>query len=534
MKMGVKMSDLRKKRGFKVIVCIIIQLFILNNICFAGALDEEKYKQKKTLSQDCPGEEIELAQANPVVTGYSGLSNQGYSAANTTEEKTDFGGVADALTDCDLSTKCSILQSAGANEAETAIALLGNGHKAEEVSSALIEAGYDAQKVNTFLGNTIKQEQNTAKNKKETVQIEAATHSSIEPQEQSSESIDVDTVQTNQQNASAAVSEVSQDISYQSLLDLGLTDAEIVAQLKAEGFSATDILKAATDLDRDMVGVANAMQEAGFSNADIVTAFITKAMDWTVDTTIDIVNCAVQSLAEILTGQGNVLSAIGLAYEVIVADIMQTGGVNIQDGQIMSSMNAIKDVAADHGVNLQGYNLTISDLEQLQGQAIVHLNGNHWAVVTDITGDTVTLMDNGTEVTMSKAEFISQWDGNTLISSKEKVNKTALTKQNMTAITGAGFFKRLKKKIKKTLRRMKDKYGSLSGMHILHGSSFFGMIAGVVALTAAVTCCFAFGLAAGASGLAISGYGLVDGSGAALLGAGSGLVSAFPGILTKN
>lgn len=121
------MSGLRKKAGFKVIVYIIIQLFILNNICFAGALDEEKYKQKKTLSQDCPGEEINLAQTTPVTTGYSGLANQEYSATNTTEEKTDFGGVIDALTDSDLSTKCDILKAAGVNEAEGATVLIGKG-----------------------------------------------------------------------------------------------------------------------------------------------------------------------------------------------------------------------------------------------------------------------------------------------------------------------------------------------------------------------------------------------------------------------
>jgi len=148
------MSNLGKKIEFKVIVCVIIQLFILNNICFAGALDEEKYKQEKTLSQDCPGEDIKPAQATPATTGYSGLSTQGYNSSSA-EQTVDYGSVADNLTDCDLSTKCSILQSAGANEAETATTLIGKGHDPEDVKNVMVDASFDAQKTGEFLDSII-------------------------------------------------------------------------------------------------------------------------------------------------------------------------------------------------------------------------------------------------------------------------------------------------------------------------------------------------------------------------------------------
>ena len=350
------------------------------------------------------------------------MSNQGYSSTNTTEEKIDFGGVVGALTDCDLSTKCGILKAAGANEAEAATALLGKGHKAEEIASELGEAGYDTQKVNAFLDNIIKHEQVTAQSEQETLNIPALVLTSNQEQ-------------GNQETF--LVQDVVQDISYQSLLDSGLTDAEIVAQLKAEGMSATDILKAATDLDRDMIDIANAMQEAGFSNADIVTAYIAKAMDWAVDATVNVVNCAVQALAAILSGENDIGGAIlDLAYDVIVTDIMQSGEVNIQDGDIMSSMLAIKQVAAEHGVEFNGYNLSLSDLEGLNGLAIVHLDGNHWVTVTNIEGDTVTVMDNGKEVTMSLDEFNSRWDGNSLVVDGQQFDQNKLLDPQMRDIRG--------------------------------------------------------------------------------------------------
>ncbi|MBU1043459.1 MAG: hypothetical protein KJ915_03560 [Candidatus Omnitrophica bacterium] len=184
-----------------------------------------------------------------------------------------------------------------------------------------------------------------------------------------------------------------------------------------------------------MTSVAGAMQQAGFSNVEIAQAYIAKATDWAADTTVDVVNCAVQSLAEVLSGQGNLGSTVQLAYEVIVSDIMQTGSVNIQGGQIMSSMNSIKDIAAEHGVQLQGANGSIADLANTQGAAIVHLDNNHWVTVTSVNADNVTVMDNGKEVTMTKSELQSRWDGNML--TQGATSATVLTGNQMVNILGA-------------------------------------------------------------------------------------------------
>jgi hypothetical protein len=222
---------------------------------------------------------------------------------------------------------------------------------------------------------------------------------------------------------------------YASMAGQGMPDNEIVNVLKEQGATSTDILKAATQAGSDMNEVANAMKEAGYSNKEIAQAYISKAMDWTAETTVDVVNCAAQSLAEMLSGQGNIVSTVELAYEVIASDIMQSGKVNIQDGQIMSSMSAIKDVAAEHGIELEGVNATITDLKNISGSSIAHLDNNHWVTVTEVKADAVTVIDNGKEVTMTKAEFASRWDGNLLTQDKSKGK--ILDAQQMLKIFGA-------------------------------------------------------------------------------------------------
>jgi len=149
------MKSLRKRKEIRILIVLIIQFFLLNSICLAGMADE-KYIAKENLADESvsSSEETQLSQAAPAVTGYSGLSTQGYNSSSA-EQTVDYGSVADNLSDCDLSTQCSILKAAGATESETATALLSNGHDSSEVKGAMLEAGFDPQKTGIFLDNTI-------------------------------------------------------------------------------------------------------------------------------------------------------------------------------------------------------------------------------------------------------------------------------------------------------------------------------------------------------------------------------------------
>ncbi len=346
----------------------------------------------------------------------------------------------------------------------------------------LIEAGYDNAQVKNYLGNLISKKQqgldtsNALEYKSKQKSLVKAS-SSLKAElaagqgadnvssktEESAEMVNPSTMLKELVQADASVNSVKtnvvesfdsqatnveeskieiSEVTYASLAEQGMSVVGIVTALKEQGLTASDILKSATELGQDMKSVAGAMQEAGFNNMEIAQAFIGKAMNWAKEVTVDVVNCAVQSLAAVLSGQGNIASTVELAYEVIVSDIMQTGKVNVEGGQIMSSMAAIQDVAKEHGVELNGVTATISGLENVQGAAIVHVDNNHWVTVTGVDADNVTVMDNGKEVVMSKAELQSRWDGNMLFDQENNKsfatdNMTILNQSQMSNIFGA-------------------------------------------------------------------------------------------------
>ncbi|MBU4479160.1 MAG: hypothetical protein KKH34_08785, partial [Candidatus Omnitrophica bacterium] len=224
---------------------------------------------------------------------------------------------------------------------------------------------------------------------------------------------------------------------YGALIKCGYTEEDIITAFRNSGLNGEAILKIATELKRDMVEVAKAMAASGFSKADIARAYILKAMQWTWDRTVNIINCAVKAFDAFLTNIGRKFSSQqDLAYSLIVDDILATGEVVIQGKDVMTSMLAIKNVARQHGIDLQGYNLTLESLLELNGMAVVHLDGDHWVSLVSIDGDNVTIIDNGQKQVISLTEFKFRWDGNTLAIARQKIQEDRLLDMQMREIRG--------------------------------------------------------------------------------------------------
>ncbi|MFH1093882.1 MAG: cysteine peptidase family C39 domain-containing protein, partial [Candidatus Omnitrophota bacterium] len=202
---------------------------------------------------------------------------------------------------------------------------------------------------------------------------------------------------------------------YEALLKAGFTDKDIVSAFKAAGISAGDILKIAADLSRSMTDIAQAMVDAGFRFADIARAYVLKAMKGVWDNSINLVNCAVRAFDAFLTNIGRKFaSKEDLAYELIVDDILATGEVEIKGKDVMTSMMAIKNVAQKYGIGLEGFKLSIESLKELNQNAIILLDSDHWVTIVSIDGDQVTIIDNGQEQVISLTELKIRWDGTTL------------------------------------------------------------------------------------------------------------------------
>ncbi|MBN2407989.1 MAG: hypothetical protein JXJ19_09875, partial [Elusimicrobia bacterium] len=168
----------------------------------------------------------------------------------------------------------------------------------------------------------------------------------------------------------------------------------------------------------------------------------------------DVINCAVQSLSNLLVSLG-VFSSLDeidqtqMAISLILVDILNGTFSMTEDGQINTSMFAVAAVAEQqYGVDLNG--MQVDDLGGLgDGSYILQVDvnndgvGDHYVVAT-ITGDSVTYNDNGVTGTMSLDEFNDKYNftGNALTDDTSKGNSIhdtggAWMKDQVGALAGA-------------------------------------------------------------------------------------------------
>ncbi|MBU0633508.1 MAG: hypothetical protein KKA52_00415, partial [Candidatus Omnitrophica bacterium] len=278
---------------------------------------------------------------------------------------------------------------------------------------------------------------------------------------------------------------------YSALLKNGFSDKDIIAALKAVGISADDILKIATELGRNMIEVAQAMLETGFSYAQVANAYLLKAMKWAWDETINIVNCAAHAFDAFLTNVGRKFSSKqDLAYELVIADILETGEVEIAGKDVMTSMLAVKKVAQQYGIDMEGYKLGIKSLLELNEAAIVLLDGNHWVSIVTIDAEQVTIIDNGQKKVISLTEFQTRWDGSTLTVKQYKATYEQLLDLQMRQIRGGrGLFSAIGGFFKSVFKAVGDFFSSVwSAVKSFVASTFFQYVMMVVGIVACILC----------------------------------------------
>ncbi|MBI4844916.1 MAG: hypothetical protein HY810_00295 [Candidatus Omnitrophica bacterium] len=224
---------------------------------------------------------------------------------------------------------------------------------------------------------------------------------------------------------------------YAALIACGYDDEEIISAFRISGIAANEILKISSELGRDMINVAKAMIKAGFSYTQIAKAYLLKAMKWTWDKSVDIINCAVKAFDAFITNISRKISSKeDLAYTLIVEDILNAGKVVIEDQNVMTSMFAIKKVANDFGVNLDGYNIGLETLKELENGAIINLDNNHWVTFAGVEKDMVTIIDNGEKKQISLFELKMRWDSNALLVNKNKSGLKNINDLKMRQIRG--------------------------------------------------------------------------------------------------
>ncbi|MBI4846797.1 MAG: hypothetical protein HY810_10075, partial [Candidatus Omnitrophica bacterium] len=159
---------------------------------------------------------------------------------------------------------------------------------------------------------------------------------------------------------------------------------------------------------------AISLKEQGYTAYEIVSAYIEKAVGYVKEKTVELINCAALALAGILNTKEQ---ASEIAIEIIYQDILTSGEINIKDGKIQSSMSAIKQTASKRGIELNTYKIGIEELNTLKEPAIIHLgtlDNGHWVILSKISENTITIIDNKETKTLTLEEFKTLSSGNIL------------------------------------------------------------------------------------------------------------------------
>ncbi|MFH1076633.1 MAG: cysteine peptidase family C39 domain-containing protein, partial [Pseudomonadota bacterium] len=187
--------------------------------------------------------------------------------------------------------------------------------------------------------------------------------------------------------------------------------------------------------------VAQAVRELGMEPQSIVRFTMEKVqaiMAWLWKASTNVINCAVEALKNIFTSRGIEVSEVEIAKDAILADVL-AGVITPENakGKLNLSFYAMQEAAEKQGVALEGANITIDQLKNINQPVIARFAvRKHFIVITQATDAEVTYIDNGTEVTEDITEFSYKWDGNILAAFVPQ-GVSALSIPELQNITGA-------------------------------------------------------------------------------------------------
>ncbi len=374
------MFDQTGKLWFKIVAFVILEVFLFTIVDVSWAANDLQNESSSQLYQNgYSKEKLELKEKDesPLIVPVNMLllgERKVFLNKDKSEGKVKL--LVEDLKKYDLPLEqiAQILLGSGASTSDAVFSLLKNGYKVKDARNALVSTGFKADQIDSLIGNIIIKEgtdnvslSSTADStKKEVLSTSGGENLSTLG---IGDKVQISFEPKSRTGLEALISDNGQiNVNvYNTLIEQGISDDQIISFLAEKGMESKDILKAASDQGIDMPTVVKDMQDEGFSLTEIVDAFISKAMDWTVDTSVNLINCAVESLAEILSGNSSVgIELYDLAIEVMFADILGNGELVVEDGQVLTSMSSIQQVASEYGLELNAMNLFVSDLEDMQ------------------------------------------------------------------------------------------------------------------------------------------------------------------------
>ena len=162
------------------------------------------------------------------------------------------------------------------------------------------------------------------------------------------------------------------------------------------------------------------LEEAGLKGlnlglTDLTSSGLVRIVGWLWRASTRVINCAINSIYNILSEVGLSVTKENLAKKAVLIDVL-TGVITPENatGDLKLSMYSMIKMAESEGLTLKGANVTIDQLRSIAQPVIAHVGGNHYIVIKSVNDSAVTYIDNGVEETITIAKFLSVWEGNIL------------------------------------------------------------------------------------------------------------------------
>jgi len=225
-------------------------------------------------------------------------------------------------------------------------------------------------------------------------------------------------------------------------------------------------------LAADDAGKASMLAPLGLTLDDVTLsvipaeAGIQSILDWLENQSLHFGDSAFKTLRELFGKEGVTKSFDEIGKDAVKIDIL-TGVINPNTtGDLVISMHAMKKVAETNGLTLYAERIDFEELKTqfaINDSIILHVNGDHYVVIKDINEDdgTVTYKDlsvgeAGQEITLSRAEFMEEWNGYVLSKNEIQTAQSDTVKYlNATQeknIRGAGWWKKFWKGVTKVFQ----------------------------------------------------------------------------------
>ncbi len=173
-----------------------------------------------------------------------------------------------------------------------------------------------------------------------------------------------------------------------------------------------------------------------------------------------LVSCGAIALSGLFNSIGMDLSVAGITEEAVLTDVIE-GSMKAGESGLNLSLFALKETAADHGLELYGQKIDPENIVNIEGPFVAHVNDNHYVLVKNIEEDRVAFFDPDPyrDNTSSLQEFSESFTGYALTLADTE-GATSLEDSQMKEVLGAGWFSRAVSKVKSAVKSAVKKVSS--------------------------------------------------------------------------